>query len=376
MVLPRCLTDDYDKFVLKYPFTREARQRVSDVALEDVLRDREFLSRCLKFIEDTLRKGKIEYENFQDSENFLLTLYTSIIIVSCLDRRIWNRFADIVSKYFSSNLETEADRECIVYIADEFNISVRSIKKVVHCDKLQIFFDVAVPLHIYLKYCPKNDPNWKLVNRYVARGYVLLTYRELARLVEEAVEKQILNMIENASKNDIVKDIIRDQIGEELKKLETRLLPRTLARIEKIVKNMSEDQIFPPCINLILEDVRSGGNPSHMARFTLASFLLNYYVKILKIPVEEAVEKVVDVFRSVADFDERKTRYQVQHIAGLVGGRKFYLPPNCDELQSLGLCPTEGKCGVKNPLTYVIKRLKMRARKPRTLSATSRENTQ
>ncbi len=358
MVLPRCLLDDYDKFVLKYPFTKEAKQRVSDIALEDVLKDREFLSNCLKFIEDMLRKGRVEPDYSQDVEKFLLTIYTSIIIMSCLDKRLWNRFADILSKYFSSNLEMEVDRECIVYIAEEFNINVKNIRKVVHSDKLQIFFDIAVPVHTYLKYCPKNDPNWKLVNRYVARGYVLLTYRELARLVEEAVERQILNMIENASKNEIVKDIVREQIGEELKKLETKLLPKALARISKVTKNVSEDQIFPPCINLILEDVRSGGNPSHMARFTLASFLLNYYVKILKIPVEEAVEKVVDVFRTVADFDERKTRYQVQHIAGLVGGRKFYLPPNCDELRSLGLCPTDGKCGVKNPLGYVIRKLK------------------
>ncbi|NPA23938.1 MAG: DNA primase [Crenarchaeota archaeon] len=360
MVLPRCLIDDYDRFTFRYPFTREAKQRVSNVVIEDVLKDREFLLRCLEFIERTLRTGRIELPSdlLEDVEKLLLTLYTSIIIVSLLDKRLWTRFADILSKYFSSNLESEVDRECITYIAEEFGIDVKNVRKVVRCEKLQIFFDVAVPLHIYLRYCPRNDPNWKLVNRYVARGHVLLTYRDLARLVEEAVEKHIVNMLENASKNDIIREIIVEQIGNELKKLETKLLPRTALSISKLARNVSENQIFPPCINLILADVRSGGNPSHMARFTLASFLLNYYVKILKIPVEEAVEKVVDVFRSVADFDERKTRYQVQHIAGLVGGRKFYLPPSCDELRSLGLCPTEGKCRVKNPLGYVVKMMK------------------
>ncbi len=377
MVLPRCLLEDYDKFVVRYPFTREAKQRVSNVAIDEVLRDRDFLLNCLKFVENIICRGRVDVSDvYNDIEKFLLTLYTSIIIVSLLDRRIWTRFADSLSKYFSSNLELEVDRECIIYISEEFNINVKNIRRVLESDKLQIFFDVAVPLHIYLKYHPRNDPNWKLINRYVVRGHVLLTYKDLIRLIEEAVEKHIMSMLENASKNDIIRDVIEDIIGEELKKLETKILPKSTLSIRKIAKNMSENQIFPPCINLIIEDIKSGGNPSHMARFALASFLLNYYVKILKIPVEEAVERVVDVFRSVADFDERKTRYQVQHIAGLVGGRKFYLPPNCDELQSLGLCPTEGKCGVKNPLTYVIKRLKMRARKPRTLSATSRENTQ
>ena len=79
--------------------------------------------------------------------------------------------------------------------------------------------------------------------------------------------------------------------------------------------------------------------------------------------MEEAVEEVVNLFRTVADFDERKTRYQVMHIAGLVGGRKFYMPPNCDELISLGLCPVNGACGVKNPLVAYARSLRKARRK-------------
>ncbi len=358
MIFPRCL-EDYDKFVLKYPFTREGKQRVSKYTLEDILRDNELVERTLKFVEHILKENKICEEYLTDIENFLLITYISILIVSQLDRKLWTRFADVLSKYMSDNLYAEVDRECILYIANEFNIPTIPLKNITVSEKLQIFYDIAVPVWTYLKLCPKNDPNWKLVNRYLVKGYVLLTYKDLVRLIEEAVEKQILNMLESASKNDIIGSTIRELLEEKLRKIENMFIRRRdILKIELSSEIKTEGDIFPPCIRLIIEDIKSGGNPSHMARFTVASFLLNYYVKILKISIEEAVEKVVDLFRTVADFDERKTRYQVQHIAGLVGGRKFYLPPNCDELKSLGLCPVEGKCNVKNPLSYVLKKLR------------------
>ncbi len=362
VILPRCL-EDYDRFILRYPFTREGKQRISKYILEDLLKDRDIVERSVNFVEHVLKRGSIPQEYLSDVETFLICTYLSILIVAQLDRKVWTRFADVLSKYMSDNLCLEIDRDCILYIAEEFGIYTRQVRDVVKCEKLNIFFDIAIPVWTYLKYRPKNDPNWKLTNRYLARGYVLLTYRELARLVEEAVEKQILNMIENSSKNDIICSSIREIIGDRLRKIEKMFIPRI--EISKISGKVSEDQIFPPCIQAIISDIRSGGNPSHMARFTVASFLLNYYIKLLKVDINDAIEKVVDLFRTVADFDERKTRYQVQHIAGLVGGRKFYLPPNCDELQSLGLCPTGGSCGVKNPLVYTMRKLKefKRARK-------------
>jgi len=74
--------------------------------------------------------------------------------------------------------------------------------------------------------------------------------------------------------------------------------------------------------------------------------------------MEDCVEDLVNLFKTVADFDEKKTRYQVEHIAGLRGGHKFYMPPSCQEMNSLGLCPTNLGCGVKNPLNYTVKAMK------------------
>jgi len=116
--------------------------------------------------------------------------------------------------------------------------------------------------------------------------------------------------------------------------------------------------LTPPCIESIINEVKSGGNPSHQARFALAAYMLRRCHDIEGKPMEDCVEDLVNLFKTVADFDEKKTRYQVEHIAGLRGGHKFYMPPSCQEMNSLGLCPTNLGCGVKNPLNYTVKAMK------------------
>lgn len=63
---------------------------------------------------------------------------------------------------------------------------------------------------------------------------------------------------------------------------------------------------------------------------------------------------IVDLFRSSSDFNERMTRYQVEHIAGERGSGTKYIPPTCDTLRTHGLClGMNDTCkGVRHPLTY------------------------
>jgi DNA primase large subunit len=62
------------------------------------------------------------------------------------------------------------------------------------------------------------------------------------------------------------------------------------------------------------------------------------------------VEEILELFRNVPDFNEKIARYQLEHIAGLRGSRKQYMPYSCQTMKSLGLCPIVGDCGAKNPL--------------------------
>jgi len=65
------------------------------------------------------------------------------------------------------------------------------------------------------------------------------------------------------------------------------------------------------------------------------------------------------VFTSVSDFNERMTRYQVEHIAGSRGSSTKYTPPNCDTLKTHGICVSHDKECVKavNPLICYKRKL-------------------
>jgi DNA primase large subunit len=117
-------------------------------------------------------------------------------------------------------------------------------------------------------------------------------------------------------------------------------------------------EAFPPCIKRVYERVAGGRPASHIGRFALTSFLLN---------IGMSEEDIFKFFRSVSDFNERMTRYQVEHIAGTRGSGTRYAPPNCATLRTHGICiSSESECkGAVNPLICYKKKLdKLPKKKP------------
>ena len=82
-----------------------------------------------------------------------------------------------------------------------------------------------------------------------------------------------------------------------------------------------------------------------MERFALTSFLVT---------VGMPLDRLVDLYTSVSDFDPAMTQYQVEHIAGIRGNRTKYTPPLCDTLRTHGICRNKDDiCAkVKHPLSY------------------------
>ena len=121
-------------------------------------------------------------------------------------------------------------------------------------------------------------------------------------------------------------------------------------RLEELPKGTSIIA-FPPCIKALYDAISSGRHISHVGRFALTSFLINAGM---------TVENVVDLFRSLSDFDERMTRYQVEHIAGGRGSRTKYIPPRCDTLRTHGVCPGMNEIckRIRHPLAYYRRKLR------------------
>jgi DNA primase large subunit len=93
-----------------------------------------------------------------------------------------------------------------------------------------------------------------------------------------------------------------------------------------------------------------------MGRFALTAFLLNIGMK---------TEDVINRYTTVSDFNEQLTRYQVEHIAGKRGGGVKYTPPNCETLQTHGLCIRKDELckKVKHPLTYYFRKCRQKEAK-------------
>lgn len=188
-----------------------------------------------------------------------------------------------------------------------------------------------------------KSPHWKLVNRSLVSGRVYLQKHELARLMAEALRERLLSRL--SAPPSIEPPLIIKDFVEKARSL-VKARPLTPRPLEPSLMESSSESAYPPCIRSLLEDALAGKQLPHMARFTLASFLLS---------IGKSVEEVVDVFRRLPDFDEKKTAYHVRHIAGEIGSKTKYAPPSCETLRTFNLCnPIDPLCQrVKHPLSFL-----------------------
>jgi DNA primase large subunit len=181
---------------------------------------------------------------------------------------------------------------------------------------------------------------WKLVNRVLDNGKVFVSRNETARLLSEEVRRNLEKRFELEDLPVFPKEIM--EIAERIKKLSAEKIAK--AETEGIPQVMIQSA-FPPCINALYLAFSSGRHLSHIGRFALTSFLVN---------IGMPAEKVIELFKNITDFNEKMTRYQVEHIAGVTGSRTKYTPPKCDTLRTHGVCtsPDDLCRRVRHPLSY------------------------
>jgi len=194
-----------------------------------------------------------------------------------------------------------------------------------------------------------GDDSWKPVNLPVKGGTVFLDKQRAVRLIKEAlmafIEKRInelgsslgeLPQTLNRQLKTITEAAARATGAKRWARSDTAVPPGTIV-----------EDAFPPCMADIYARARRGEHLSHHERFAIATFLLN---------IGADVDTVIDVFRSMPDFKERITRYQVEHLAGLRGSGKKYSTYSCDKMRTLGLCRAD--CGTKSPVQAYYRNLR------------------
>ncbi|MDD5192717.1 MAG: hypothetical protein PHX96_06280, partial [Candidatus Nanoarchaeia archaeon] len=112
--------------------------------------------------------------------------------------------------------------------------------------------------------------------------------------------------------------------------------------------NLTED-IFPPCIRLILNGVKQDGRKR-------ALFILMNFFKSLKFSDEQIYEKINSW--NEKNYNPLKLGY-IQAQINWYKKNQARLPPNCDKplYKELGVCHPDEICRqIKNPINYVFKK--------------------
>ena len=180
-----------------------------------------------------------------------------------------------------------------------------------------------------------HEKEWKLINRRVENGFVFLTAHEIARLIRKELDVYINSKIQ-AVNISFIPDTFKERISD----------------LSLLAKNFSEyvtvSSDYPPCIKHAIEILDKGENLPHSGRFMLATFLLSK---------GQAIDQISPLFKNAPDYNERVTRYQLDHIAGSSGKGTKYSCPSCDKLKSENLCFEIPECnGIINPIQFGRKR--------------------
>jgi DNA primase large subunit len=305
----------------------------------------EFLDRAEKRVRKAL-DDVITYTSTQPQDNpreielETFSFPISVMLVAATeDSLVKSRFSLAEAKRVSELLKNEK-KEKLLAVANNFAWNMRlaldnSLPHYVFVVRFPVFLRNATGFH---------DKKWKLVNHLLINGEVYLTKMEVSRLLEEEVRKYIEEKVDTKIRS--LPPGIMARVTQ-LRQLATK--EREHIQLVKIPKRVVIEA-FPSCIKKIYDRVVSGRPASHIGRFALTAFLLS---------IGMAVEDVFNFFRSVSDFNERMTRYQVEHIAGTRGSGTKYSPPNCATLRTHGICISpEPECErMVNPLVCYKKKL-------------------
>jgi DNA primase large subunit len=329
----------------KYPFLKETAEYVKKLGLktEDLSNPElaSVLERAEERVEEAilyvLVSGKLRNEEIE-----ILSFPVAVVLaVATQNSLIKKRYALAEAKQAYNDMKLES-KERILAVAQNFGWRLAMNNNVHVPYEFTLHFTDYLRNTVHLR-----EKKWKLVNRTMSNGSVYLARNETARLLSEEIRRQIERRLEVKDLPNLPPKIVA--VAEKLKELSMEKIGKT--ELEEFPRAIMQTA-FPPCITALYQAVSSGRHLSHVGRFTLTSFLVS---------VGTPAENVIELFKNFSDYNERMTRYQVEHIAGERGSRTQYVPPKCETLQTHGVCtnPDELCRKIRHPLGYYRKKAKL-----------------
>jgi len=323
----------------KYPFLKEAAKylKLPNLDIQDLqnIELKQILDRAEQRLEEAILYTRVTRNPHRDEDVEILSFtVANLLAIATQNTFIKKRYALAEAKQAYEDFKLEP-KEKLTKIAQNFQWKLEPN------NNQKIPYEFALDFTHYLMNTTNlREKKWKLIDRILTNGKVYLSSNEASRLLAEEVRKYVEEHTETKELPKFPPKIL--ETAERIKKLTTDKIGKT--EIEGLPKSITETA-FPPCIQKLYEAFSSGRHLSHIGRFTLTSFLIN---------IGMPSEKVVELFKNISDFNERMTRYQVEHIAGERGARTRYTTPKCDTLKTHGVCinPDNLCRRISHPLGY------------------------
>ena len=326
----------------KYPFMPDAGRYLQEYGFEPaqfgtdpalrVIVDKAF-ERVMAAVHGSVYRsdlagGRALQDHVLDMEIFSFLI--AIILIKLANRHtLVKRFALGEARRAEEHLERDlSDRQDISragmarsILHDVFGLDVVSQKG-----------NYLIPVSDYLKHSAEfHEREWKLVNRRVEGGFVILHPKKTVRLVRHALTVYIASRIRDSPSPDMIPGL--EDMVARLTAEADRLTPKYVVTGE-----------YPPCIKHAISVLENGENLPHSGRFMLATFLLER---------GQSVEEIAPLFKNAPDYNKGVTMYQLNHLSGASPGAVRYNCPSCDKLRAQDLCFAIPECDtIRNPMQF------------------------
>jgi DNA primase large subunit len=268
----------------------------------------------------------------RDAEADLFSYAFARIIVTCLgEKGITERHARYEAIRASSFLKEESP-QLREFVADRIGLDPQAGR---------------IPVTQFVELTSSlRESSWRLVNRRIVDGSVLLSEIEIDDLLRERIRTVLIRQFPLPVPRGVCETITPVMTGI------------TAAYQEQVLQQFGEvdEESFPPCINALIQAITEGTNLPHQGRFAITAFLN---------AIGLGPQEIVELYCRAPDFDVEKTIYQVEHITGARGTE--YTAPSCATLRTYGFCvKRDSLCEhVNHPLNYyLIKKRRKQGEKP------------
>jgi DNA primase large subunit len=323
----------------KYPFLNEAGEYLRELGFgwDELERSdmKEVIDRAAERVE--IEVGGNVYDKLERHEIEIVTFLLSLIIVKSIGM-------EPLLRKFSLAEARRAERFLTEDLKRQNKIQMRLLFVKIFDDLFKLKIDVAedgrffkVRVADYLSRSSHfHEQEWKLINRLVHSGYVYLDADETVRLVRNELSVLIYEKIK-----EMTLPTLPQTIQAKVDSLRSKFAPRYEYRVTAVID-------YPPCVKHALDVMGRGENLPHSARVMLATYMLG---------IGKPVDEIVMMYENAPDFNQKITRYQVEHLAGMKGSRTKYSVPSCDKLRNENLCFAIAECdGIINPIQFSRKR--------------------